>query len=690
MSNTNNNMQTQTSSALHNAIMEAGGKNRPPMLSPSNYIQWKSRIKRYIDTKLNHELIHFCLKNPPYIYKFLTTDANSTPVTPGNEGTSQQQQQQRGEVMETFATVPEDIQKWITAEAKAVQIILTRIDNDIYSTFDAYPNTIEILLHRKFILQLKPEWQRFVTIVKQSQDLKNVSYYKIYDILKQHKNEVNEIRAERLACTANPLALIAQQQLVYHPQTHPTHYTQKSEVVADDESSSKEKEIDKVMALTLIYFKKIYKPTNNNLKTLSNTRNTNVDNTPRTNRGTGECQKPKQARDLTYYQENMLLCKQEEAGIQLSAEQVDRRNDTDDEPEDQELEVHYMYMAKIQEVTPDSANNSRPIFDVEALKKSVETMIMLNQNCKTSFVKPKYLKKAQSANPRLYDIGCYNDNIALTLAPESDEMIRLAQESRSKLSDLIKPFDYKNLNNFYDLFVPQREKSAEQKEYYYADHMNAILGVYTKLNEVTNLQCDYLEALEKCQSLENDLLKRNTTSTSFEALQQHAINLELALHQCQEQIKNDKAWKQKESSSTKKPIAVPISTREPKRTVNQSAATPHKKTVASDSTIQKPRSTFRNLYEHVSKTCSWWYPKINPPGYKWKPKSKIGNIIPNVSVPLGAESRTTNILVPKTDRRTNLSNTPLSSNSFAAHRNNHVHSRLWVLIAHDRKSQASC
>ncbi|GJR86981.1 hypothetical protein Tco_0210992 [Tanacetum coccineum] len=58
--------------------------------------------------------------------------------------------------------------------------------------------------------------------------------------------------------------------------------------------------------------------------------------------------------------------------------------------------------------------------------QSVQTMIMLNRNCKTSFVKPEYLKKAQSINPRLYDIGCYNDNLALMLDPESDEMIRLA------------------------------------------------------------------------------------------------------------------------------------------------------------------------------------------------------------------------------------------------------------------------
>nr|GEY72874.1 hypothetical protein [Tanacetum cinerariifolium] len=92
-------------------------------------------------------------------------------------------------------------------------------------------------------------------------------------------------------------------------------------------------------------------------------------------------------------------------------------------------------------------------------------MNMLNHNYKTSFTKPEFLKKAQRANPRLYDIGCYNDNLALMLAPESDEMIRLAKESRSKLSDLIRPFDYDQLNNLYDLFVPQREKSPEQHNF---------------------------------------------------------------------------------------------------------------------------------------------------------------------------------------------------------------------------------
>ncbi|GJX86990.1 retrovirus-related pol polyprotein from transposon TNT 1-94 [Tanacetum coccineum] len=120
------------------------------------------------------------------------------------------------------------------------------------------------------------------------------------------------------------------------------------------------------------------------------------------------------------------------------------------------------------------------------------------------------------------------------------------------------------------------------------------------------------------------------------------------------------------NSRTRKPMVVPISTREPKQNVNQSVATSSKKTVATDSTVKKSRNITRKLYEQVSKTCSWWYPKYTPPGYNWKPKSQKGNVNPNISMPLGNASRTANILEHKTPRCSTVSNTPLSSNSFAA------------------------
>ncbi|GJZ25229.1 hypothetical protein Tco_0562688 [Tanacetum coccineum] len=366
MSNSNTNLQTQSSNALHNAIMEAGSKDRPPMLAPGNYVQWKSRIKRYIDTKPNSELIHHCLQNPPYTYQWAE---KTVPVAEGSSETTTER------YMENYKNVSQDIRDQLNAEAEAVQIILTGIDNDIYSTVDACPNACEMWkaierlkqgesinvqdletnlywefgkftsrdgeslesyysrfykmmnelvrnqchvtnhqVNVQFLLQLQPEWQRFVTLVKQSQELKTVSYHKLYDILKQHQNEVNEIRAERLARTANPLALVAQQQPVYHHQNHPTQNTQYSSTrsqqstrnrgkaivtssaptydpepatVTEDEEMSKEKEIDKLMALISLSFKKIYKPTNNNLRTSSNTSRANQDNSPRINRGTG-------------------------------------------------------------------------------------------------------------------------------------------------------------------------------------------------------------------------------------------------------------------------------------------------------------------------------------------------------------------------------------------------------------------
>ncbi|GKB59070.1 retrovirus-related pol polyprotein from transposon TNT 1-94 [Tanacetum coccineum] len=599
----------------------------------------------------------------------------------------------------TKKTVP------VTEEAEAVQIVLTRIDNDIYSTVDACPNAckmwkaIERLKQGESInvqdLETNLYWEFGKFTSRDGESLE--SYYS-----SSYFNYNQNGKAQQVATRNRGKAIV---------NSPPLTYDQEPTMVAKDDEMTKEKDIDKLMALISLSFKKIYKHTNNNLRTSSNTSRAHHDNTPRINKGIGydnqrivnvagarenvarECQKPKRAKDAAYHKEKMLLCKQEEVGIQLSVELADWRDDTDDEPEDQKLEAHYLYMAQIQEVTPDAADNSGPIFDAEPLQRqlesvndiyleeqgdtnitidlldmstngetvdqddddlakerdliaslieklkfeiddsknrnkflessnktlhdklkgeikdfktknkslessnnhfkeannelsktnqlmlkdlkkfqaeldryhdvnyaskveidcakakgdlmsykmesqkslnehtrnindlnqiisemknelvahqetisimsqekeaqnkfyktredkeiekvialenkvkvlddivyktgqSVQTMNMLNRNCKTSFVKPEFLKKAQRANPRLYDIGCYNDNLALMLAPESDETIRLAQESRSKLSDLIKPFDYKNLNNLYDLFVPQREKSPEQR-----------------------------------------------------------------------------------------------------------------------------------------------------------------------------------------------------------------------------------
>ncbi|GKF45897.1 hypothetical protein Tco_0135699, partial [Tanacetum coccineum] len=132
----------------------------------------------------------------------------------------------------------------------------------------------------QFLQQLQPEWLRFVTIV-------------------------NDIPAERIAKSANPLALIvAAQPYSYNyyqapkpqrsnatssstrPSTSTIHkgkevakpITPQSESVlvsdedSDPEQAQRDKEMQKNLALLVKYFKKLYKPTNNNLRTSLNSR----------------------------------------------------------------------------------------------------------------------------------------------------------------------------------------------------------------------------------------------------------------------------------------------------------------------------------------------------------------------------------------------------------------------------------
>nr|GEX19950.1 hypothetical protein [Tanacetum cinerariifolium] len=489
-----------------------------------------ARIMGYGDYQLGNVTI---LRNPPYKY---TWADKVVPVTEGNSETTTER------YMENNKNVSQDIRDQLNAKAEAEFGKFTSRDGEslesYYSRFNKMMNELvrnqcDVTNHQvnvQFLLQLQPEWQRFVTLIKQSQELKTVSYHKLYDILKQHQNEVNEIRAERLARIANPLALVAQQQPVYHPQNHPTHYTQNSST-RSQQAATKNKGKEIVNSSPPIYDQEpAMVAEDDEMETV----------------GTPVVQKSR----IQCYN-----CK--EYGHVAREWQADWRDDSDDEPEDQELEAHYIYMAQIQEVTPDAADNSGPIFDSEPLQKDddddlanecdllaslieklkceiddsknrnkfletsnkvlvdklkgeikdfktknkslessnnhfkeannelsktnqlmykdlkkfqaeldryndvkyaskikfyktredkeidkvialenkvkvldnivyktgqiVQTTNMLNRNCKTSFAKPESLKKAQRANPRLYDADCYNDNLALMLAPKSDE-----------------------------------------------------------------------------------------------------------------------------------------------------------------------------------------------------------------------------------------------------------------------------
>ncbi|GJS39477.1 retrovirus-related pol polyprotein from transposon TNT 1-94 [Tanacetum coccineum] len=109
------------------------------------------------------------------------------------------------------------------------------------------------------------------------------------------------------------------------------------------------------------------------------------------------------------------------------------------------------------------------------------------------------------------------------------------------------------------------------------------------------------------------------------------------------------------NARTKKPNVVPISASKPKRKTNKSVATPHKKTVASDTTIQKSKSYYKELYENTNQEWKWWIAKKCPSGYKWTqkphrtkkiwmPKIRKEDVSTSISPTIDIVSRITNIV----------------------------------------------
>ncbi|GJX82404.1 retrovirus-related pol polyprotein from transposon TNT 1-94 [Tanacetum coccineum] len=454
---------------MHNNIMAAGSKDRPPMLGPGRYSQWRSRFLRYIDTKPNGEGLRKSILSGPYVPSTVLVQAVA--ATEGNPAIQQHT------TIETVLNMTPENKEHFLSEKEAIFLLLTGIGDDIYSTVDACKtaNEMWIAIERlqqdgesmesyysrfyklmneltrnnlqvttmqvnvQFLQQLQPEWSRFVTVVKQSKEIDTISYHTLFDILKQYQNEVNDIRAERIAKSANPLALLVaaqpysdnyyqapkpQRSNATSSSTRPSASTKhkgkeitkpvtpQSELVSEEDSdpeqAQRDKDMQKNLALLAKYFKRLYKPTNNNLRTSSNSRNKTEDTTLRYNsdnqsrqfgnqrtmtvagtretvgspvvQQTGiqcfnckgfshyakECRKPKRVKDYSYHKEKMMMCKQAEHGVPLQADQADWLADTDEEIDEQELEAYYNFMAKIQEVLPEeSSSTEQPLEQVQ-------------------------------------------------------------------------------------------------------------------------------------------------------------------------------------------------------------------------------------------------------------------------------------------------------------------------------------
>nr|GEY36856.1 hypothetical protein [Tanacetum cinerariifolium] len=218
----------------------------------------------------------------------------------------------------------------------------------------------------------------------------------------------------------------------------------------------------------------------------------------------------KRAKDAAYHREKMLLCKQEEDGIQLNTEQADWRDDTDDESEDQELESHYMYMTQIQEVSPYVAD-SGPIFDSEPLQK-----VSNDDHYNVFAIENEHLEQSKSVNDT-YPIEQDEHNVIIDSLDmsydreqidQNDDDDDLANE-RELLASLIEKLkckidDSKNRNKFLETSNKVLvEKLKEMKKELCAHHETISILSQAKEAQIKLYKTCEDKELDKLIALEN-------------------------------------------------------------------------------------------------------------------------------------------------------------------------------------------
>ncbi|GJZ01123.1 hypothetical protein Tco_0519084 [Tanacetum coccineum] len=264
-------------------IQAAGSDTRPPMLDRTDYESWSQRIRLYCRGKENGLLILQSIDQGPFK---LGTTRNTLGTTPEGSVLLRPERPRTYEDLsdtkkkrydaDVRATnivlqgLPKDIYKLINhnIEAKAiwdnVKMLLagselTKEDresqlydeferfkmlpgeniNEYYVRFHKLVNDMRnirmtmpnIQLNSKFVNNMSPEWDRFVTAVKLNKGLKETNHEQLYAYLKQHEKHAAQDRLiiERITPTTND-------QLAFVSTVQP--YAQSSHVQSHQYSSS--------------------------------------------------------------------------------------------------------------------------------------------------------------------------------------------------------------------------------------------------------------------------------------------------------------------------------------------------------------------------------------------------------------------------------------------------------------------
>ncbi|GJY14379.1 hypothetical protein Tco_0384801 [Tanacetum coccineum] len=518
-----------TSKTYQQSLADAGSETRPPMLERGSYIPWASRFRRYINRKReNQKWLNKALDEGPYQFEMFIPNNSTVPK------------------LQTPKDLQGDALLHYDAEMELMNLFLLSILNDIYNFVDACTSAkymwkrVERLMRGTIQNKIDRE-TRFRNEFEQFVAEPGEALVSVYNHFAQLMTDLerNDMHFPIVTINTKFLNSFQPEWLKYVTQVR---LAKQDEYQQDDVQTNSEDPLTSAMLLLArAITQKFSTPTNNRLRTSSNTKNQaiiqgdrvniqrrNSGNAGRNNRRayvqeefvegsnapneTGNVQRtlrtsssgntsivqcyncsgkgnyarnfPKpRVRDSKYFMEQMLLAKQDEAGVNLTDEQNDFLfADASRMEEIKELGANICLMARIQPA--DNTSDAGPSYDYAFISEVQSSSI--TENDEQMYPTHTKIINSTSGDDQI-DINIIfdspNENVNSdsiekdTHVPDLytedtlDDASKSQQKVYEKMNDPIAvankqncwTIDYAQINALYKDFVPQKELSAKQK-----------------------------------------------------------------------------------------------------------------------------------------------------------------------------------------------------------------------------------